>query len=172
VKASWQFIEGEVDLSEINSSILIASNWHQRRQSLFLILNSIAKNCTITAADFVHTQMILKEKQADVVVVDRWSPGDDITEFVKTIKETYPATRILVLDCFAQHNLSFILYPADAVLESDIPSNKIVDAVYQLLSSMEDGGYETRLTEKRTTLSGANFVDRKGEINGTAVSHI
>jgi DNA-binding NarL/FixJ family response regulator len=130
-----QFIEREVNLAEKNQSVLIVSNWQQRRLSLISIFNTLTDNSVITAVDFVHTWTNLSERQADVLVIDRWSPSDDITELVKEIKLKYPGTRILVLDCFAQRNRSFNLYPADIVLESDLPSNQIVEAVRQLLSA-------------------------------------
>ena len=124
---------------EKTHSILIVSNWQQRRLSLVSIFNTLADNSAITAVDFVHTWTNLNERQADILVVDRWSPSDDITELIRAIKQKYPGTRILVLDCFAGRSRSFNLYPADVVLESDLPPNQIVDAVRQLLSSEPSG---------------------------------
>jgi len=122
-------------LAEKLNSVLIVGNWRLRLQSLVSIINTIGDTCSITSADLVHVWTNLAERQADVLVVDRWSPSDNIAEMTKAIRQKYPQMRILVLDCFAQRNRSFSLYPADVVLESDVPYNKIVDAVSQLLST-------------------------------------
>ena len=116
------------------NSVLIVGNWQQRMESLVSIIHIIGDNCSITSADPVHIWTKLTERQADVLVVDRWSPSDNIVEMVKAVRRQYPEMRILVLDCFAQRNRSFNLYPADVVLESDVPYDKIVDAVSELLS--------------------------------------
>ena len=116
------------------NSVLIVGNWQQRMESLVSIIHIIGDNCSITSADPVHIWTNLAERQADVLVVDRWSPSDNIVEMVKAVRQQYPEMRILVLDCFAQRNRSFNLYPADVVLDSDVPYDKIVDAVSELLS--------------------------------------
>lgn len=117
------------------NSVLIVGNWQQRMESLVSIIHIIGDNCSITSADPVHIWTNLAERQADVLVVDRWSPSDNIVEMTRAVRQQYPEMRILVLDCFAQRNRSFNLYPADVVLESDVPYDKIVDEVSQLLSS-------------------------------------
>jgi DNA-binding NarL/FixJ family response regulator len=124
-----------VYLAEKMNSVLIVGNWQQRMESLVSIIHIIGDNCSITSADPVHIWTNLAERQADVLVVDRWSPSDNIVEMTRAVRQQYPEMRILVLDCFAQRNRSFNLYPADVVLESDVPYDKIVDAVSQLLSS-------------------------------------
>jgi DNA-binding NarL/FixJ family response regulator len=121
-------------LAEQMNSVLVVGNWKQRMESLVSIIHIIGDNCGITSADPVHIWTNLAERQADVLVVDRWSPSDNIVEMVKAVRQQYPEMRILVLDCFAQRNRSFNLYPADVVLESDVPYDNIVDAVSELLS--------------------------------------
>lgn len=121
-------------MAEKMNSVLIVGNWQQRMESLVSIIHIIGDNCSITSADPVHIWTNLAERQADVLVVDRWSPSDNIVEMVKAVRQQYPEMRILVLDCFAQRNRSFNLYPADVVLDSDVPYDKIVDAVSELLS--------------------------------------
>ena len=123
-----------VNLAEKNHSVLIVSNWQQRLLGLISIFNPSTENATIIAAAFVHTWPSLTENQSDFLVVDCWSPTDDITELVKEIKQKYPGTRILVLDCFAQRNHSYILYSAEVVLGLNLRSNQIVEAVRQLLA--------------------------------------
>ena len=113
--------------------LLVVSNWQQRRQSLLSILSQVSPDCLVSTATFTQTWKLINERVPDVIVVDRWFPGDDVTELVTVIKQKFPSIRILVLDCYAERNRSFHLYPADLVLEYDLPSYQVVEAVSQLL---------------------------------------
>jgi len=148
-------------LAEKMNLVLIVGNWRLRLQSLVSIVNTIGDNCSITSADFVHVWTNLAERQADVLVVDRWSPSDNIAEMVKAVRKKYPQMRILVLDCFAQRNRSFSLYPADAVLESDVPYNMIVDAVRQLLSGNPTASLQGG-DKGRCCFEAGRIVEQKG----------
>jgi DNA-binding NarL/FixJ family response regulator len=134
-----ELIDGKENSAEKTCFIFIVGNWRARMESLVSIIKIIGDSCSISSADFAHIWTNLAERQADVLVVDRWSPSDNIVDMVKSVRQQYPEMRILVLDCFALRNRLFNLYPADIVLESDVPYDKIVDAVSELLSGKPTG---------------------------------
>lgn len=114
--------------------VLIVSLLHQRRQSLRALLNSVAEGEECMTTGYENAWEVIEEKHPRVVVVDNWFSNHDAAELLKKIKQNYPRMRCIVLDDAFQGGYAPILKLADVVLESDMPTSRLMEAVRQQLN--------------------------------------
>jgi DNA-binding NarL/FixJ family response regulator len=114
-----------------NCSLLVVSILHQRRQSLRSLANSLGLFNCITTTDYDHAWAIIQEGVPHVLIMDNWFSGFDVRDLLTRVKDAYPQVRCIVLDDAFQGGHLPALQEADVILNSDLPTSHLLDAVRQ-----------------------------------------
>jgi hypothetical protein len=116
--------------------ILITSILQQRRQSLRSLMSTLEPACFIITTDYVNAWDIVQKRPPAVLVIDKCFSGSDVKDLLTRVKETYPAVRCIALDDAFQGGNQPALDQADVILNSDLPTNYLLDAVQQQILSI------------------------------------